>query len=292
MRGRCFRLLLGLTGVMIASHPVLRGYCASPTNRPAPARVSFELYRDYMIVVQGSAGPLKGLNFLFDTGAPPSVLSPRVAGKLHIEAAPVGIAVLNGNAQGGMSTVSSLQFGPILKKNVPVLIEDLSFVQQWLPVQIDGIVGLDVLGQGSFVIDYVSRELRFGPTVAMPLSTQLHMKAGLPIINATVNHSTVQLLLDTGAPSLVLFEQMPDTALGLQAALRERSASSIGSLDGKLEQRIDLKLGGVEFGNAPAFMVRNRRDAGHNFDGVVSAAALGITKVAVDISQGTLEFTR
>ena len=36
--------------------------------------VPFKLYRGYVIVVRGSIGNLKNLNFLIDTGAVPSVL--------------------------------------------------------------------------------------------------------------------------------------------------------------------------------------------------------------------------
>ncbi len=39
-------------------------------------------------------------------------------------------------------------------------------------------------------------------------------------------------------------------------------------------------------------MVHNLRDAGHDFDGLMSPAALGITRIAIDLHQGTLAFTR
>ena len=46
--------------------------------------VPFKLYRGYVIVVRGSIGSLKSLNFLVDTGAVPSVVDPRIASKLQL----------------------------------------------------------------------------------------------------------------------------------------------------------------------------------------------------------------
>ena len=49
-----------------------------------PNEVPFKLCRGYAIVVRGSVGNLKNLNFLVDTGAVPSVLDERIAQKLHL----------------------------------------------------------------------------------------------------------------------------------------------------------------------------------------------------------------
>jgi hypothetical protein len=116
------------------------------------------------------------------------------------------------------------------------------------------------------------------------------MSDGLPIVDAIVNRSSVHLLLDTGAPSLVLFEHTPDP--GLQTVSTRQSPGSIGSFDPKLVRQISLQLGETEFGNKTALIVRNPRDAGHNFDGLMSPTALGITRVAIDIAHGTLSFAR
>jgi hypothetical protein len=288
-----FWSLVALTVLVVAGQPAARGYRETGLDRPArTTRVGFDLYRDYLIVVRGSVGPLKGLNFLLDTGATPSVLDPRVAGKLHLEISPTGIAVLNGSVQGGEATVPSLQFGPIRKENLPVLVEDLSFLQNAVPVRIDGIVGLDVLGQSAFVIDYPSREIRFGSSPSMRDSIPLQMKGGLAIVDAMVNHAPVHLLLDTGASSLIIFEEAQNPALAGNAGEAQPTSRTIGDFERKQLRSISLSLGKAEFGHEPAFMVHNRRDAGHDFDGLISPAALGITSLAVDLARGEVAFTR
>lgn len=292
MRIRYFWSLIVLTGLALAGQPAAQGYRNSGLEQHARSKVDFEIYRDYLIVVHGSVGPLKGLNFLFDTGASPSVLDPRIAGKLHLATMPADTAVLEGTVQSQTAVVPSLQLGALHRENLPVVIRDLSFLQNALPFRIDGIVGLDVLGQTAFEIDYQSREIRFdlspSSTHVIPDSIPYHMQRGLAIVDATVNHAQVHLLLDTGAPSVILFQEMP--AASSKPVLQR--AKTIGNFDRKRVQSIDLKLGETEFGHEAAFVVLNRKDAGHDFDGMISPAALGITRIAVDPSQGKLTLTR
>jgi hypothetical protein len=297
MRGRCFWSLIVLTASTGLGQQATWAYRQS--DRPAKTTVDFQLYRDYLIVVQGSVGPLKGLNFLLDTGANTTVLDPRLARKLHLDATSSGVAVLSGNVKGGIATAPSLQFGPIRRDNVRVLVEDLSFIQNALPFRIDAIVGLDVLGQGAFVIDYASREIRFGPSPSMPDSIPLQMKDGLAFVDAVVNHAPVRLLLDTGAPSMVIFEQLTDQNSGLKDGGAQPSSQSpsqspkrIGDFERQRTRQISFSLGEVDFGHESAFLVPNTRDAGHDFDGLIGPAALGITRVAVDLTQRTLTFSR
>jgi len=295
MRVRHFWLLFVLTGLVLAGQPDAQAYRDSSCDQPVRSKVGFELYRDYLIVVRGSVGSLKGLTFLIDTGASPSVLDPRIAAKLHLATESRDIAILEGTVQGQSAIAPSIQLGHLQTLNLPVLIRDLSFLQNALPIRIDGILGLDVLGQTTFVIDYPSREIRFGSSPAIPDSAcnsiPFQMKQGLAVVEATVNHTPVHLLLDTGASSLILFQEIPNPASGSIATLQQAS-KAIGDFDRKHVQSIDLKLGETNFGHEAAFVVLNPKDAGHDFDGLISPAALGITRVAFDPSQGKLTLTR
>ncbi|HEY4379146.1 MAG TPA: retropepsin-like aspartic protease [Acidobacteriaceae bacterium] len=301
MRELCFQVLLLWTLGTVAGQPPAWGSAAAGNLGSAPDRaakgtakeaVGFELYHDYMIVLRGAAGPAKGLNFLLDTGATPSVLTPRLAAKLHLEVVGEDIAVLNETVRGGRATVPELQVGPVRKQNLPVLIEDLGFLQKQFPLQIDGIVGLDVLGTDAFVIDYATREIRFGDLPAMRDSIPLEMKGGLAFVEATVDHAPVHLLFDTGAPSLILFEQTAVPVAGSKISGPLPPPKPIGEFDRKHVQTIRVRLGDTEFGRESAFVVHNPGDAGHGFDGLMSPAALGITRVAVDVARGTLAFAR
>jgi predicted aspartyl protease len=255
---------------------------------PIEGAVSFDLYRGYLMVARGSAGTLRGLTFLVDTGTSASVLEPRLAAKLHLERrATSSIAFLGSTVKAERAVVPSLDFGPMHAENVPVLIEDLYFLQKTLPIRVHGIIGLDVLGQSAFVIDYPARQIHFGPLPAFPDAIPLHMTGGLPIIDAEVNHLPARLLLDTGALSLFLFARSIQTTAKVNAAWQ--SSEDIGKFERDPVKLKSLKLGTAEFGREPAFVIPS---SGHAFDGLISPAGLGIKKVAIDLGRGEVAFTR
>lgn len=292
MRDR-YRWLSVLLSFVLLGQPFAMGFREAGPRQAMEGTVSFDLYHGYLIVARGSAGPLRGLTFLLDTGASPTVLDPRLARKLHLEQFPASISVLGGSVHAEMAIVPSLNFGPMQRDNISVLIEDLSFLQKALPVRVDGVIGLDVLGQSAFVIDYVLREIHFGPSPAMPNSLPLLMKEGLAIVDAEVNDIPAHLLLDTGASSLILFAR---TTLGpvsdLKVSAVQRRPDTIGDFDRKQVSLHSLKLGNAEFGKEPAFVVPDGSHAGQAFDGLMSPAALGLTRVVIDVGRGKLAFSR
>lgn len=289
---RHFWLIVVLTGLAVTGQPAAGGYADSGIEQQGTTSLKFELYWGYLIVLRGSAGPLKGLNFLFDTGTVPSMLDPRIAKKLHLITELTPMTVMGGSMRSRISTVASLQFGPITKENVAVSIQDLSPIQKGLPIQLDGIVGLDVLGQSTFVIDYESRQIRFGPLPPMTDSIPIQFKGGLVFVDALANHERVHLLMDTGAYFMALFEAPPERASGSHGARNRPSAWAYGDFDRSHVQSVDLRLGEVEFGHESAFVVHDDRDTNRGYDGVISPAAMGIRRVAVDLGQGKMALMR
>src|ERR1700722_17801790 len=173
MRGQNFGWLSLLVVLAVAGERGAKGYQTQSVNTPVmKASVKFELYRDYLIVAPGKAGKWKGLNLLIDTGATPTVLDRQLAQKLGLEEEPASITLVNGKMAAGRATIPSLEFGPMRRDNLPVMVEDLSFFQKALPVRIDAVIGLDVLGS-AFEIDYLARKIYFGPLPPMAHSLPL-----------------------------------------------------------------------------------------------------------------------
>ena len=160
-------------------------------------------------------------------------------------------------------------------------------------MHIDAVIGLDVLGQSAFEIDYTRWQIHFGSFRPLANSLPLRIEAGLPIIDAELNHLAVHLLMDTGASSLLLFEPRTSGPVSPQKiSAVAGSSSSIGEFQGKQVWLRSLRLGEKEFGREPAFMVRSPGNRGRNFDGLMSPAGLGMTKVAIDVERGVLAFSR
>jgi hypothetical protein len=284
MRGYAFCWFSLLTVFLLACEPRARGYANQHDT------VHFDLYRDYLIVVRGSAGSLKGLNFLLDTGASPTVLDRRVAEKLHLDQLPASLAVVGGSVQAAQATAPALEVGPAHRDNLHVLVEDLSFFQKALPVRIDAVVGLDVLGQSAFEIDYVARQIHFGSVPELSNTLTLWLQGGLPIVEAQVNHRSAHLMVDTGASSLVMFEPPAPRPMRVSEALP--TPGTIGEFDRKQVWLPSLALGEAEFGKESALLVRSHGEGAQDFDGLMSPAALGIKKMAIDLGRGLLTFSR
>jgi predicted aspartyl protease len=288
MRGRRYWLLCLLTILTVALEPVARGTVGRSIA------VGFDLYRGYLIVVRGSAGPEKDLNFLLDTGASFTILDRRLARKLHLNELPGVLAGVNGRVAAGRAIAPNLQIGSTRRDNLSVVIEDLSCFDKALPVHIDAVIGLDLVGQGAFEIDYSSHQINFGPLPSLKNSLRLRMSGGLPLVDAKLDQTSVHLVLDTGASSLILFE--PKTATPASQAKHstvERSAKTMGEFEGRQVRLSSLRLGQAEFRREAAFLVpRGGGIEDRDFDGLVSPALLGITKVAIDLDQGVVAFSR
>jgi hypothetical protein len=258
------------------------GLSCQAWGEPTTGTVGFTLYWNYLIVATGSAGPMKGLNFLVDTGASPSVLDRRVARRLHLEEEPASLRTIGGSAAAGRAVLPSLHFGPLYREQVPVSVEDLSFFAKALPVPIDGILGLDVLGQDAFLIDYRLHTIRFGPLPAMPGSLPLVLSDGLALVQAQVNGAAARLVLDTGAAALTMFTGKTASSAGAVRVIA--SPGPIGEVAHRDATIHSVFLGGAEFRRQTVSLVAEN-SPGMGLDGLLSPAGLGLSKIAVDLAR-------
>jgi predicted aspartyl protease len=121
------------------------------------------------------------------------------------------------------------------------------------------------------------------------------MSGGLPLVEAELDETPVQLVLDTGASSLILFEPKTATPPASQAKISavRQSANTMGEFEGKPVRLGSLRLGQAEFQREAAFLVpRGDGLEDRDFDGLVSPALLGMTKLAIDLGQGVVAFSR
>ncbi|MGO9938016.1 MAG: aspartyl protease family protein [Terracidiphilus sp.] len=254
--------------------------------------IRFDLYQGYFMVVHGSIGPLKNLNFFLDTGTTPSVLDSRIARKIDLSTEKsTSIAVLGGRTQGEEATLSLIELGPLKRSNLQVVTTDLSFFQKFVPVRIDAIVGMDVLGQRPFVIDYSARVIRFGPGPALPFSVPFRLYEGMAVFDVEIDHTPAHLLFDTGAGSIILFTRGTAQRSGVKDP-NILSPQRIGDFDSKQVRLRTLRLGPEEFRQKLALTTRNPKPSQLDYDGLIGPAALGISRVSVDLQGGVLAFSR
>ena len=289
-------LRLGFLGLLIGISIAISPF-ATAKERPGrvPAvkgTVRFDLYRGYMMVARGSIGPRKGLHFLLDTGTSTTLLDSRVARELDLEGVPedINMIFVDGKVQASHTWAPSIELGPIRQFHRQVLIQDLSIFDEALPVHIDAVIGLDVLGQSPFEVDYRLCKIHFGDLPHLPISIPLSKEQGLAMVDAEVNHAAAHLVLDTGTPSLLIFgSRIPRAIAGLKIRGLHRDAGLRGGFEHKEVHLPSIQLGQAEFFRKQAILLENRDEGGRDFDGMLSPIALGIDAFAVDLDRGALE---
>jgi predicted aspartyl protease len=270
-----------------ADHPDL-----APSVRDTIGTVPFDLLQGYCIVVHGSAGTLKDLNFFLDTGTSNSTFDSRIASKLNLrDEVAAALVVMGGRVQAESATLPSLEVGPMRLSSLHIVTADLTSFQKVLSVRIDAIIGMDVLGLSPFVIDYGARVIHFGASPALPFSLPLRLDQGLAVFDAEIDSRPVHLLLDTGASFVVLFKT--DSQSGPEAnATAVGTLVSSGAFERKQMRMRTLRVGPAEFRKESARMAPNPKPSQIDFDGVMSPSALGISRLSVNVAEGVLEFSR
>jgi hypothetical protein len=160
-------------------------------------RLPFHLHWGYLVIVEGSIGSSQKLNFLVDTGAYSSVIDQKIAIRLGLAAQPARVNLSNKSVQTRQVVLPSILLGPIHAESLPVLTEDLSFLQKALGRKVDGIVGLDVLRKSSFSINYRTKEMLFGPVGDMTFSAPFETETPVVCVGMGFQDRKLRLVVDS-----------------------------------------------------------------------------------------------
>lgn len=249
----------------------------------SPVEIPIRLYRDYLVVVQGSLGDAVKLNLLIDTGANPSVLDQRLAQRLGLHGVPGKLGLVDHTVSVEQVVLPSLRVGPIVAQSLPVLVRDLGFLEKGLRIPIDGVIGLDVLRLRSFSMDYKTKRIIFGPPTALAASVPFVTPPPFVTVQMQVGGVPMRVLIDTGSSGLMLFHTRIRDRLQMFEIVGERKSSNVGG-DFHRQQVVlpTINLGAANFTHQTGFVVDDQVDGGREFDGLLGPAALGMTQVAFD----------
>jgi predicted aspartyl protease len=261
---------------------------AKPRN--LAQEVPFKLYEDHLIVAEGALGGLDQRHLIIDTGTSPTIVDRGIARQLGLENAAQRtgkINVVDGVVSSYSSVLPSVRLGPIHRESIPIVVTDLSWLHDVTGIQVDAIVGLDVLAELDFQIDYASKKIRFGeiqvPRTAVPLTEEDRLLT----VQAQLNGKTVKLMVDTGGTGLVLFPgETP------QSADSPASASKFSNLAGhSVLQKIQVKelhIGDTNLNGSVALLASAPTRSG--YQGILGISEVRFKRVVFDFTHRRVGF--
>jgi hypothetical protein len=246
--------------------------------------VPAKVFRGYVIVLQGTIGPLTERNLVIDTGAYPSVIDRKLAKTLRLAGVEGELRVLDHTLKAQSMVLPDLRVGPVEAQNTQVVSEDLSGLSQELGLRVDALVGLDVLAGHSFRIDYDSHAVAFGSGETLAASAPIRFLSGMACIPIRLDGRSQVLLLDTGAASTVLFSSRATWLTGKKGQSLE-STNLGGAIDMRPVQLTDLMVGEESLGSREIYLSNANNMDPYPFDGMLSPGALQLHKIAFDFER-------
>jgi len=247
-----------------------------PSLSANETRVPFVLHRGFSIVVHGSIGEIKGLNFIIDTGAVPSVVDRRLSHRLNLDGQPDQVSLFARTMPSQRVVLPSVVLGPIHATGVEALTQDLSFIERALGVRIDALIGLDIMGRQDFSIDFAASCLQFD-LPARPADIWSDMMEGnsIAVVEMEFNGVPLRLMVDTGLKHVILFESRVPGMFARNRIQSEKVSSNIGGAV-KLKQ-VDPPI--ARLAHAPlavesVFLLETPEDLSLEIDGLLGVAAL------------------
>jgi hypothetical protein len=257
-------------------------------NGAAGTELPFKISHGFLIVVEGQVGPLSKLRFILDTGTSHTIVDKGIARKLGIRGVPSRLLTMRQTFETESAIFSDVRFGPIGATNIPLLIADLSPFTEYTGGA-DGILGLDLLWGSKISIDFASKKLLVvsGQTDGTPSTRPGEIVCF--VITAEVQGSPVRLLVDTGMPRILFYEDRLRKRLP-QFESDNLKAVAIGQVMFAHEGMVRrIKVGTAEIQH-PKVLFFHSAPAGfpENVDGVLGTASLNAQWLTLDFSHGNL----
>jgi hypothetical protein len=150
-------------------------------------------------------------------------------------------------------------------------------------------VGLDVLRQSNFRIDYREKKLIFGSTSSLPFSAPIHWNENNACIDVEVNGKAASLLLDSGAGDIMLFQQK-FAELSKEPSQGWVSANLGGEFHVRQIRLRSLGTAGSDLGAREVFLSDTENMSSFVFAGLMAIGAERFRQVEFDFEHQTFSW--
>jgi predicted aspartyl protease len=250
--------------------------------------VSFELHEGFLIVSKCSVGNLRNLTAVIDTGVTETTLDLRVAKRLSLTMRPDAAIVGTRSAKVQAISIPRIEFGPLRSESLSGIAADLSPLTYQMGIRPDVLIGMDLLGQEKFVIDYKTKTITFGESPSLKYSATLIPKFHLALFDLTADGRPLRLQLDTGFNAILVYGGKLRASPSQE--LDSHTAAFGLRLSAQTAQIRMLQVGNWTAKRLTAFVTDESPSGDAGFDGLLGPKALGIQRLAIDMESHTLSW--
>jgi hypothetical protein len=251
-----------------------------------------EVYDGYLLVVEGSVGDRRGLKFLLDTGTTYTTIDRKLADALNLARRPGKVINLDKTLCLDRAVLPSIAFGPEHARNVDVLVADLRYFRA-SAIHIDAILGLDLLAQESFRVDFVRKLVVFGLPGHATYGVPLRVDSVSLRVPVELEGHEVWMIADTGAPGIVIYE---DRLAALNADYRVEGHTTGRSLGGAVDSRIALlprlRLATQDLDRRVYLTASPHSESLRDTTGYLGLACLHAKEIVFDFERNELRWTK
>lgn len=281
--------VLFLTAMLFGLNPQW-GWAAKYSKRTQ--EVPFRLFGNHLVVITGSLGESQSRLLLIDTGTNPSVVDRETARELGLQemaGQSTDVYVTNATVRTYLAVLPNVAFGPVRREAIVVNVADLSWLRQRTGIRVDAVIGLDVLDQLKFQIDYSSRRIRFGDVVMSGTKVPVTEIDRLLMVAAQVNGTKVNLMVDTGGSSIVLFpDGVPKGSREIAPGPRTKISNLAGQAVADQMEVSHVWLGHTDLGRT--LVVKMDKSPSHNVQGILGISAQMFSRITFDLGRGQAAF--
>lgn len=256
-------------------------------------RISIRVYRGYLIVVEGQFGDgSEPQNFILDTGTSPSIINERAVRQLGLPTLSGTVAAVGKAVPARYTMLPQLKIGPLQVGPLPVAVANLAQVEHDFGFVIGGIIGMDVLENTNFLLDYEKKWLQFGdaPNSGIPVPVDEH--SGIATMEVLIDKARVRMLIDTGSEAVVLLGGGFPGQLPLDLKVTSQKGGSLAQDKATIKAfaPADIVIAGQHFQQKKAYFVPGRVDP--LFDGLLGVRALGFRAISFNRERMTMYLVR
>lgn len=240
--------LLALAGMLVSGCQMFRREMPRPgrTTLEEPLVMVAAIPMANYLIVQGKWDKRGPYNFLIDTGASVTLVSPELAARYGVKStAPTPSPLVRVKSADGetalltAATLRRIELGGARFENVQVLIYDSAAISAHLGIRIDAILGFPLFRETLLTLDYPNSRVLLQRRSASPLlpgsPIAFNNDRKTPIIPLRLGDQTFVALIDSGSDATL---SLNPVGLDLPFAVTPRPGAMIATLGGDREQHI------------------------------------------------------